>query len=163
MDAGSKGQKIGELQRESMTFKSMVEESNKVVTQLKVTISTSREEKEKLTLDLEDARAKSRGLQNEIVELRGTIQSREFDLEKSRVALERSKKDFEGLQDSYDQLKSDLDKARKTYHEQREKFELEQTEFKHQLKIKESHLKSANDEILVLRDQSGGATKALSK
>ena len=123
-------------------------------------------------------------------------------MEKSRVALDRSKKDFEGLQDSYDQLKSDLDKARKTYHEQREKFELEQTEFKvgililnnmdqvrarfgpdlvgfgsdlfylkisfpipskHQLKIKESHLKSANDEILVLRDQSGGATKALSK
>ena len=36
MDAGNKGQKIGELQRESMTFKSMVEESNKVVTQLKV-------------------------------------------------------------------------------------------------------------------------------
>ena len=31
------------------------------------------------------------------------------------------------------------------------------------MKIKESHLKSANDEILVLRDQSGGATKALSK
>ena len=51
-------------------------------------------------------------------------------MEKSRVALDRSKKDFEGLQDSYDQLKSDLDKARKTYHEQREKFELEQTEFK---------------------------------
>lgn len=44
--------------------------------------------------------------------------------------MDRSKKDFEGLQDSYDQLKSDLDKARKTYHEQREKFELEQTEFK---------------------------------
>ena len=37
------------------------------------------------------------------------------------------------------------------------------TPLKHQLKIKESHLKSANDEILVLRDQSGGATKALSK
>ena len=70
------------------------------------------------------------GLQNEIIELRGTIQSREFDLEKSRVAFERSKKDFEGLQDSYDQLKADLDKARKTYHEQREKFELEQTELK---------------------------------
>ena len=33
----------------------------------------------------------------------------------------------------------------------------------HQLKLKESHLKSSNDEILVLRDQSGGATKALSK
>ena len=41
MDAGNKGQKIGELQRESMTFKSMVEESNKVVTQLKVVSCTS--------------------------------------------------------------------------------------------------------------------------
>ena len=51
--------------------------------------------------------------------------------------MERSKKDFEGLQDSYDQLKSDLDKARKTYHEQREKFELEQTEFKVGIEIRQ--------------------------
>ena len=34
-DAGSKGQQIGELQREKMTFQSMVEESNRVVSQLK--------------------------------------------------------------------------------------------------------------------------------
>merc|ERR1712113_834303 len=127
------------------------------------TISSSREEKEQLSLDLETAQSRTRALQNEVVELRVTIQTGDFELEKQRVALERSKKDLESSADSYDQLKADLDKTRKTYHEQREKFEIEITELKHQIKIKENHLKSANDEIIALRDQSGGATKALSK
>ena len=89
--------------------------------------------------------------------------TRGFELEKEQKALERAKKDLQNSLESYDQLKADLDRARKTHQEQREKLELDLSELRHQLKVKETHLKSANEEIVVLRDQSGGATKALSK
>lgn len=89
--------------------------------------------------------------------------TRGFELEKEQKSLDRAKKDLQNALDSYDQLKADLDRARKTHQEQREKLEIDLNETRHQLKVKETHLKSANEEIIVLRDQSGGATKALSK
>ena len=91
------------------------------------------------------------------------LATRGFELEKEQKALDRAKKDLQNSLESYDQLKADLDRARKSHQEQREKLELDLTELRHQIKVKETHLKSANEEIVVLRDQSGGATKALSK
>lgn len=103
------------------------------------------------------------GLQGDLSDVTGDLTTRGFELEKEQKALERAKKDLQNSLESYDQLKADLDRARKTHHEQREKLEIDLNEARHQLKVKETHLKSANEEIIVLRDQSGGATKALSK
>ena len=106
---------------------------------------------------------KTLGLQGDISDLNSDLATRGFELEKEQKALDRAKKDLQNSLESYDQLKADLDRARKSHQKQREKLELDLTELRHQIKVKETHLKSANEEIIVLRDQSGGATKALSK
>jgi len=76
------------------------------------------------------------------------LTTRGFELEKEQKALERAKKDLQNSLESYDQLKADLDRARKTHQEQREKLELDLSELRHQLKVKETHLKSANEKSL---------------
>ena len=60
-------------------------------------------------------------------------------------------------------IKDTLERNRKTARAQQDKLELEIAELRSNLKLKDQRIITAEEEINLLRDKSGGATKALSK
>lgn len=95
--------------------------------------------------------------------LKEVITDRDIQIDKSKSLLERAKEQTELTAVANNELKTAVERFRKQAQAQKDKLELDINDLRSQLKLRDNKLITADEEIAVLRDQSGGATKALSQ
>ena len=100
---------------------------------------------------------------SEIFNLKESIAEDHLQLEKVRAQLDRSKEETAQVKSDQSSLKDTLERNRKTTRAVIDKHELEIAELRSNLNLKDQRIITAEEEITLLRDKSGGATKALSK
>lgn len=95
--------------------------------------------------------------------MKEALSDRDLELSKSKSILDRTKDEKNICESVQSDLKESIERIRKQTKQAKESLENEISELRTQLKHRDNKLLAASDEISVLRDQSGGATKALSQ